>query len=75
MRQTYTGNSLLFDAIPVEIEYNSDDTYHDDGLTVYYNCMDITDELYANAKSEYDTLLEIALSKAEVITGDEDKND
>ena len=75
MRQTYTGNSLLFDAIPVEIEYNSDDTDHDDGLTVYYNCMDITDELYANAKSEYDTLLEIALSKAEVITGDEDKND
>lgn len=75
MRQTYTGNALLFDAIPVEIEYNSDDADHNDGLTVYYDCIDITDELYSNAMSEYDTLLCIALDKAEVTTGDEDKND
>lgn len=64
----------IFGAIEVEVDYTDLGDDNDD-IEITYNCIDITDELEADAPDVYNELLELARSKAEYVTGDEDSDD
>lgn len=64
----------IFGAIEVEVEYTDLGDDNDD-IEITYNCIDITLEIEADAPDVYNELLELARSKAEYETGEEDRDD